>query len=616
MESKEQSRLLQFVPPVILLLLLTFIFLRYLYPVYIGMDTDIFWHIKTGEVIVHDGQIPSNDPFTYTPKDREREQVLLTSYWLADVLLYSIYKISGFTGIAVVRSLILCLTVFIVYLAVRKRGFFISVLLSLLLSLVFMPFSAIRPNLFSFLFTAIIIFFMERYREEPKRIYQIIIVMAMLFWANMHGGYTVGVGILGLYIAGEILPQLIKGRKSQNAKRCFPICLTASSGIVATIINPLGIKTLLFAINQLTFPAKTLQSHIEADMGFFKNIKQHPNEIVFLSLFLVGIILIYTSLNLTRRKAGLTETSIVLVLLLLSIFSVRVMPIFIIAGLIISAGKGGYHIFSIRRNKWFETGALSFILVLLFFFIWISFPKVHPGKLVETDVVYPKLGEFLERNHIKGNMLNREFTGNYFIFRLYPNYRVFTDSRYLNIDVFSDGLDMFYAVEEQSEQKDVAYVKSLIETCIHGLRGKARKDYDSEYWNRLLEKYDIDFIVGRMSQPGSGQLFPLFLKLIHNDTWKLIYMDGNAVIMVKDNNKNDEILRKFPPRDKRLLYDEAILENVHNNSPSAYETLSYAFLMRGDKTNAELFAKNALYLDKNLKIARVCLEQAKIDTDN
>lgn len=599
---------------ILLFLLFVCIFLRYLYPAYTGRDTDIFWHIKTGEVIFQDQRIPSSDPFAYTPPDQEREQVLLKSYWLADLLFYGVYKTGGFLGLVLLRSLLLCLIVFIVYLSIRKRGFGPSILLSLSLGLVLMPTSTLRPNLFSFLFAAVMIFLMEQYRGDQKRTYQILVFVVMLFWTNMHGGFLIGAGILGLYAATAALLFLLRGNKKEQVHQTLAICLTAGLGIGATVISPLGIMPLLSAVKRFIEPShKLLASHIETEMGLFKNIVQHPNEMIFLSLFLTGVIMIYTALNLTRKKAGLTETAIVLSLFFLTIYSVRVMPIFLSAGLIISVGRGDYRIFPFQPNRWHQAGSMAAIASLLIFFTWNSLPKTHPGKLVETDTIYLKLGDFLEKNTVQGNMLNREFTGNYLIFRLYPQYKVFTDSRYLNIDVFFDGLDMFYAVKEHSDQKDSQYMNSVVETCLQGLQAKDNRDYSGEYWSRLLEKYQIDFIAGRISQPGTGQLFPIFLKLIHNDAWKLIYRDGNTVVMVKDNLKNKAILKQFPPQDKQLLYEQAILENIDQVSPGALETLGYASLMRGDRERATMFAKNALYLDRNLQVAQACLEYAKPD---
>jgi hypothetical protein len=251
------------------------------------------------------------------------------------------------------------------------------------------------------------------------------------------------------------------------------------------------------------------------------------------------------------------------------------------------------------------------IMALLVFFIYKSFPTEHPGRLVETDSIYLRMGEFLDENKINGNMLNQEITGNFIIFKLFPKYKVFTDSRYINMDVFVDGIDIFYAAKESTANRDIHYLTSLHEICLKRLGGETNEDYSKEYWYKLLEKYEIDFIVGRISHPNSGMLYPLFLKLMYDDNWKLIYMDGNAVVMIKDNHRNDEIIRKFPPIDKTLLYDQAIRETITKNSANAYETLAFAFLMKGEVKNAEKFAHHALMMNNHLKIAAACIQHVE-----
>jgi hypothetical protein len=331
----QENSLIKKIKPFLISLLFIFIFLKYLYPIYYGRDTDIFWHLKTGDIILNEHRILTSDPFTYTPKDPIREKILAT-YWVSDVILYASYKMWGFTGLAVLRSTILCLTILIVCISILKRGFFISIILSLILGFALLPMSAIRPNLFSFLFVAAMIFFIEKYKQESRRRYQIALFIVMLFWANMHGGYIVGVGILFIYIITEIIVLLFPLKKKKTLKESLSICLTAGAAILATFINPSDISPFLIAGDLHLNPAhKPLMSHIETEMSFFKNVNQYANETTFLALIITGFILVYTALNLTRKRTGLAEISIVLTLLILSIISIRILPIFMIAGLII-----------------------------------------------------------------------------------------------------------------------------------------------------------------------------------------------------------------------------------------------------------------------------------------
>ena len=382
---------------VLIILLFATIFLRYLYPIYHGRDTDIFWHIKTGEVIFQEHGIPSTDPFTYTPKDPVREKILLHSYWLADLILFLFYKFLGFAGLAFLRSTIICLTVLFVYLSLRPRGFFISIILSLMLGFVFMPTSAIRPNLFSFLFAAAMIFFIERYREDFKMRYQIGLFIIMVTWANMHGGYIIGVGLLLIYIITEAIVLLISLKKKKSIKKSLSFCITGVIAVLITLVNPLGVGLFSAVSNRYLNPAnKLLVSRIETEMGLFRILKYHPNEMIFLSLVIVGFILIYTALHITRKRVGLSDVAIVLALLILSIVSVRALPIFLVVGLILSGGRKSLPLFTLVMNKKTELILLLLLSVTLGFFTVKALPSEDPGTFAETDSIYLSTGAFME----------------------------------------------------------------------------------------------------------------------------------------------------------------------------------------------------------------------------
>jgi hypothetical protein len=453
------------------------------------------------------------------------------------------------------------------------------------------------------------VFFIERYREDPRKRYQIGLFIIMVMWANMHGGYIIGVGILLIYIVTEALVLIISLKKKKSIKKSLSFCVTGVIAALATLINPLGIGLFVAISTRYINPGKKLLvSRIETEMGLLRILKYYPDEMIFLSLFIVGIILVYTALHITRKRAGLAEISIVIALLILSFISVRALPIFLVVGLILSSGGKSMPLFSLIMNRKTEIILVLLLIATLGFFAVKALPAEDPGTFSETDSIYLRTGAFMGENNISGNMLNQELMGNFIIFKLFPQYQVFTDSRYLNVAVFFDGYDMFYAIKEPTPEKDSAYTKSLTETSIANLKGEGGRDFSEEYWYRLLDKYKIDFIVGKVTHPRSGQLFPIFLKLMHDDTWKLVYTDGNAVIMIKDNGKNDALIKKFPPQNKGLLYDEAIKETITKNTSQAYETLAYAFLMKGDIENADIFAKNALAISKNRNIARACLQ--------
>jgi len=141
--------------------------------------------------------------------------------------------------------------------------------------------------------------------------------------------------------------------------------------------------------------------------------------------------------------------------------------------------------------------------------------------------------------------------------------------------------------------------------------GRSNAEYAEEYWYELLKRYEIDFIVSRVTHPKMGYMYPVMLKLMKDNAWKLVYMDGNAVILIHDNGKNDVILRRYAHLDKSLLYDQAIRENTDKHSAHSYQTIGFASLMRGDVQRAEKYLGFALTMNQNLHVAKAGLQMIK-----
>src|SRR5260370_21343668 len=74
------------------------------------VDTDFWWHLKTGQYIVEHRSLPIPDPFAYTTSLSTEDQVQhfnLTHEWLAHALLFMVYSLAGFPSLLFVRAFIL-----------------------------------------------------------------------------------------------------------------------------------------------------------------------------------------------------------------------------------------------------------------------------------------------------------------------------------------------------------------------------------------------------------------------------------------------------------------------------------------------------------------------------
>ena len=131
-------------------------------------DPDFFWHLKTGDWIWQHRELPAQDPFNYTsrPGNEDGQRFILTSYWVSQVLYHVICDAWGLPGIVALKFLIALL--FVVALIKLRRGdplvHAALVLVSLPLFYRLFPFD--RPQVFSFVFFAVLLYLLEKVRSR------------------------------------------------------------------------------------------------------------------------------------------------------------------------------------------------------------------------------------------------------------------------------------------------------------------------------------------------------------------------------------------------------------------------------------------------------------------
>ena len=75
------------------------------------LDPDIWWHLRTGEAILQRGAIPQFDIFSYTVLDH----VWIVQQWLADLLMWGIFRWVGLGGLMVFFALVVMAAFMLVY---------------------------------------------------------------------------------------------------------------------------------------------------------------------------------------------------------------------------------------------------------------------------------------------------------------------------------------------------------------------------------------------------------------------------------------------------------------------------------------------------------------------
>src|SRR3989338_9315109 len=150
------------------------------------IDPDFGWSLRLGEFIFKNG-IPKTDPFSYT----------MPSYpyvdyeWLIHLGMIKIYSLFGYTGLALIFTVI---AISAILISIRGTDIKFIPLQILFASAVLFSYFGIRSQVITWLFFAIVCKISLDLKLWKK--FKYLFPFLFLLWANMHGGFIVGLLVL------------------------------------------------------------------------------------------------------------------------------------------------------------------------------------------------------------------------------------------------------------------------------------------------------------------------------------------------------------------------------------------------------------------------------------
>jgi hypothetical protein len=163
-----------------------------------NVDPDLWWHIKTGELILSTHRWATTDPYSYTAKGMP----WMSCEWLGDVIFATVYRLGGLRGLEVLlvvlaSAVILALYGFATLRCGNSKAGFVAA--AVLLTLANASFN-LRPQMMGYLFLILTLIALERFRQGKQRAVWMLPVLFMI-WINSHGSWIIGLGVGALYIA-------------------------------------------------------------------------------------------------------------------------------------------------------------------------------------------------------------------------------------------------------------------------------------------------------------------------------------------------------------------------------------------------------------------------------
>ena len=160
-------------------------------------ETDVWWHMRTGEWILQHHQLPHTDPFSSTGVGKP----WVAYSWPFEIFIYEVAKQWDLIGIvAVTVFLWVGMTAVLLHL-IRgfKPPFWASVTLALLGSIVFMRVCSSRPGPLTVIFFIVVLdILLDAERNHSVRKLWAVPIIVWI-WANLHVQFVYGLFVIGLF---------------------------------------------------------------------------------------------------------------------------------------------------------------------------------------------------------------------------------------------------------------------------------------------------------------------------------------------------------------------------------------------------------------------------------
>lgn len=218
------------------------------------IDGDTYWHVATGRWILENGRVPSSDPFSHTMAGAQ----WTAHEWLSDVALALAHGAAGWGGLAALTAAAFGLTIgLLTRFLLNEMSPVRAVLFAVLGVMMTSDHLLARPHILAMplmmLWMAGLVGARDRGRTPT-----LWLLPAMAVWANLHGGFTLGMAF-AVALAGEALLEaravsLHRLRRAGIEWGGFLLLAVA-----AALLTPHGVEAFLFTWQVMTQLGHTLQ---------------------------------------------------------------------------------------------------------------------------------------------------------------------------------------------------------------------------------------------------------------------------------------------------------------------------------------------------------------------
>lgn len=447
-------------------------------------DFDLWARLVQGASIWNTGHLIHNDMFAFTP--------VLSEYvdheWGSGLIFFSLLKIFGPASLLILKVILGIGAVFFTLFAGRASGTKWTTLFIIAIPAVMAVYPGydpvIRSHAFTYVLFSITLLCLEEIRLG-RRWPAFLVVVIMALWANLHGGFVAGLGIIMLYA--------LEGYFLRRRERIM--FLVFGFSLLVTFINPYGVKLWKYLIPALLMPRSSI-------------IEWRPMPLWGPDIFFgFRIIFVIAAISVVMGWKKVNERPLSALMLIITAYlsfkHMRHAPFFGLATIVFLGPylETGYERLKTYLPAFFKRINSIAAILAIYFLITVSvvltvLPMVRLN-VITPSVFFPvKPVDILIHSKITGNLVVSFGWGNYAMWRLYPNIKISICGRY-----------------------EAMYPES---TFLMNEDFFLRKGKD---WDRIFRQCKVDFIIFNFSKtrPHSSDIDNLGFEMVWHDDFSALF---------------------------------------------------------------------------------------------
>ena len=479
------------------------------------MDTDIWWHLAAGRLMVKEHRLLFADPFAADSLGSPWVNV----HWLFQVLVFLLHRLGGIAAIVVAKVVLIGLGV----------GLGVRALCARLARPLWLPAAATvvgmlypgrhlmlaRPTVFTLVAITLMLLIVQRVRREGRLRWALLLIPVQVFWANVQGLYLLGPVLLACFVVGDAVAAVLAPRvpslQPASPRRVWlglaalvPVLVLASA---ATPYGLQGLRLPFLLFDRIDAVANQVFSRqVSENVAPWLLERTSPG---VLSAFKWLAALTFLSF-LPARRLALERLGLTTVFFGLALMANRNVLLFLwVAGPIVAENlatllpawpraRSGYWL-----RRLLVVGASIGLVAMVFARAREARGEPGIGELAPFRVPEQAVDRFLSDRLPAGPIFCTDRYGGYLIWRLYPNGRPMMDGRLV--------------------------LRSAQQYAEHLALGEHPENFDA-----YRRRHGIRTVILPTAYPDG--FLPLVAWLYRQPSWRLLYTDGTQTLFVHDEN--------------------------------------------------------------------------------